>query len=58
MQQMGVGYAGFGYTAPTQQQYNQLQKRVDPVIDGVSGWGHVGLGAVIGLAAGYFLFKK
>jgi len=47
MQQMGLGQ-----TPPQQQQ------QMEPVIDGVSGWGHVGLGALVGLAAGWFFFKK
>jgi len=36
----------------------QQQKQVTAVIGGVSGWGHIGLGAVAGLAAGYFVFKR
>jgi hypothetical protein len=31
---------------------------IEPVIGGVGGWGHIGLGAVAGLAAGWFIWKK
>lgn len=31
---------------------------IHPVIDGVNGWGHIGLGVLAGLGAGWFLFKR
>lgn len=51
---MGLGAAQGGQGG----QNGQGQGQLKPVIDGVGGWGHVGLGAVAGIAVGWFLWNK
>jgi hypothetical protein len=52
-QMMGLGQTPQQAAAAAQQ-----AKKIDPVIEGVSGPMHIALGAAVGLAAGWFLFKK